>query len=794
PEIDYVKLSYEGESYILAKEAVPRWFKGDVEIEATFKGSDLIGKSYKPLFPYFADQEAFVVIGADFVSTEDGTGIVHTAPGFGEDDFYACKQAGLPLVCPVDINGLYTKEVPDWEGRFVKDCDKEIAKRLKGEDKLFFQGTIRHRYPFCWRSDTPLIYKAVSSWFFKVEELKPRLLEEAEKMHWTPGHLKAGRFGKWLEGARDWAISRNRHFGTPIPLWRSESGKIHVVGSIEELEQLTGQKIEDLHRHFIDDLTFEIEGETYRRIPEVFDCWFDTGCVPFAHMHYPFENRDQLKVPCDFVAEGIDQTRCWFYTTTILAVALFDQPAFRNVIANGILLAENGQKMSKRLQNYPEPDIVLEKYGADAVRLYMLHSPAVKADDLRFAERGVELVLRQILIPFWNAHAFFLTYARIYKWKPEQLPSKPVAVIDRWILARLNALIETVERGMDDYDLSRAVEPFVGFVDELTNWYIRRSRRRFWADEDSLDRREAFETLHYVLLQLSKIAAPFVPFLSEAIFQNLKGGESVHLESFPQVEESLMDEQLERGMDAVQTAVSLGHSLRKSEKIKVRQPLPVVHVVVGEPSLMSFMKSEEHLIAEELNVKEVQFHEEKQRFVKLSIKPNFPVLGKKVGKHMREAQAMIQNLEQDQINSLVDGHDLEIVLGGESFTLTSEDVQITRAVHEGVVAMNAGVITIALETELSEELILEGIARELVNRVNTMRREANFSVTDRITLKLGVTDKVRAALLVHGDYLKEEVLATSLEYGCEPDSEKLDINGEPTAIFISRKPSKGDTE
>jgi len=790
-EIDYVKVRHEGENYILAEATLERWFKEAVVVER-FKGSKLVGKRYKPLFSYFEDLDAFRVISADFVSTEEGTGIVHTAPGFGEDDFYACQKAGIPVVCPVDNNGLFGKEIKEFEGRFVKDCDKEIAKRLKEKGQLFYQGTIRHRYPFCWRSDTPLIYKAVTTWFFKVEEIKDKLLAANEQMHWTPDHLKEGRFGKWLEGARDWAISRNRHWGTPIPLWRSDDGEIHVVGSREELETLTGKKVEDLHRHLIDDLTFEKNGKRFTRISEVFDCWFDTGAVPYAHIHYPFENKNQLKLPCDFVAEGIDQTRCWFYTTTVLSTALFGVPAFKNVIANGILLAEDGQKMSKRLKNYPEPDIVIQKYGADAVRLYMLHSPAVKADDLRFSEKGVELVLRQILIPFWNAHAFFLTYARIYGWKPSSIRQAPEAVIDRWILAQLNGLIKVVEEGMDDYDLSRAVEPFVGFVDQLTNWYIRRSRRRFWSDEDTPDRRQAFETLHFVLVELSKIAAPFVPFISEAIYKNLKTSEmaeSVHLADFPTYNEASRNHVLEKGMDALQTAVSLGHSLRKEQKIKVRQPLPKVHVVSGDHLLLDFMRDQEHLIAEELNVKEVVFHDEKQRFVKLSIKPNFRMLGKKVGKHMKEVQAVIHNLEQDQINNLLRGVPLPINLNGEPFVLHEEDVEITREVHDNVIAMNAGVITIALETDLSEELILEGIVRELVNKINTMRREANFSVTDRIALKLGVTEKVRKALLIHGDYLKEEVLATLLDFGYEETSTTLDINGEPTAILILKQKS-----
>lgn len=796
--ITYVKLKHKEKFYILAKEALPRWFKEEnsYEVLSSFLGQELVGKKYQPLFPYFQHYEkegAFKVISDDFVSTEEGTGIVHTAPAFGETDFYACKKAEIPLVCPVDNNGKFTSEIPEYAGQFVKDVDKEIIQRLKQSERLFYRGTIRHRYPFCWRSDTPLIYKAITSWFVNIEKIKERMIEiNREKIHWVPSHLKEGRFGKWLEGARDWAISRNRYWGTTIPIWRAEDGEVHVVGSIAELEQLTGKKIDDLHRHFVDALTFTKNGKLFRRITEVFDCWFESGSMPYAQNHYPFENKEitEKTFPADFIAEGVDQTRAWFYTLLALSVALFDQPAYRNVVANGILLAEDGNKMSKRLKNYPEPDLVVHKYGADAVRLYMLNSAAVKAEDLRFSERGVELVLRQFLLPLWNAHSFFITYARIYHWRPNPERKAPSAIIDRWILAKLNKLIKDVEEGMDAYDLSRAVDPFVGFVDQLTNWYIRRSRRRFWADEDTSDRREAFETLHHVLLELCKVAAPFIPFISDAIYQNIRTEqmcESVHLCDYPSYQEKSRDYVLEEGMEALQTAVSLGHALRKEHKLKVRQPLSLATLICGDEEKLTFLKHQEHLIADELNVKRVVFEKESHEFVKLSIKPNFRVLGKKVGAHMKEAQILIQTLSQEQMNTLLEGKPLPIVLGGETFHLFSEDVEITRKVHEGWIAMNAGMITIALDTELNEELILEGIARELVNKINTMRRDANLAVTDRINVHLATTEKVKKALTCFGNYVREEVLALEISYDFSPKSTQWDINGEPTAIFIEKR-------
>jgi isoleucyl-tRNA synthetase len=809
--ITYVKICYKGHRYVLAEAALPRWFKesNTYTIESRFLGQELVGKTYAPPFTYFlvkGEEGAFRILAGDFVSTEDGTGIVHTAPAFGEADFFACQKEGVPLVCPVDNNGRFTAEIPEYVGQFVKDADKAIIARLKQSERLFYRGTLRHRYPFCWRSDTPLIYKAITTWFLQVVAIKDHMVVANRQIHWMPEHIKEGRFGNWLEGARDWAISRNRYWGTPIPLWRAEDGTIHVVGSVAELEELTGEKIVDLHRHFIDHLTFVKEGKIFRRIPEVFDCWFDAGSMPYAQNHYPFENKEltEKHFPADFIAEGVDQTRGWFYTLTILAVALFDQPAFKNVVVNGILLAEDGNKMSKRLKNYPEPELVVDKYGADAVRLYMLSSPAVKGDDLRFSEKGVELVLRQFLIPLWNAHVFFSTYARIYDWNPEEdviqrwkeinhrpFP-KPKAKIDQWILSLLHKLIEDVEKGMDAYDLSRAVEPLVGFIDQLTNWYIRRNRRRFWADVDTPDRQEAFGTLYEVLVELCKIAAPFIPFLSEAIYRNLVSRAlvpdslSVHLCDYPKCEESYRNERLEEEMNAVQVIVSLGHALRKEHQIKVRQPLSCAHVICADPQLLQFLDYQGKLIEDELNVKEVKLHQESHRFVKYSIKPHFRVLGKKVGGHMKEAQLLIATLDQEQIDQLMWEKSLPVVLGGAPFTLMSEDVEITRQVQDGWIAMNAGGLTIAIETELNETLILEGIARELVNKINTMRRMANFAVTDRIRVMLGATDKVKKAFSDHRKYIEEEVLAIEVRFGQPKESTLWDINGEPTSITIEK--------
>lgn len=797
PDIDYLKVRYKtsGKIFYIASSRLPAYDKEgtDYEVLGQVKGVDLEGKRYQPLFPYFASHAAkgaFRVIMDPVVSTEDGTGLVHCAPAFGEADFYACQRAGIELVCPVDVNGLFTKEIPEYAGMFVKDADKDIIKRLKSQGAVVVAATLRHRYPFCWRSDTPLIYKAVSSWFVAVEKIKDKLLTSNQQIHWTPENIKNGRFGKWLEGARDWAISRNRYWGTPIPIWRSDDGEIVVIGSIQELEEATGTKIEDLHRHYIDQLTFERNGKTFRRVSEVFDCWFESGSMPYAQNHYPFENRELFEqgYPADFIGEGLDQTRGWFYTLTILSTALFNKPAFKNVIVNGILLAEDGAKMSKRLRNYPDPSLVVHKYGADAVRLYMMHSPAVKADDLCFAESGVELVLRQVMIPLWNAYSFFVTYARIYNWQAKPIPSHPEAVIDRWMISLLNKLIHEVEQGMDDYDLSRAVEPFIEFVDQLTNWYIRRSRRRFWEEQATVDRDQAFATLYHVLVELVKVAAPYIPFISDAIYQNLRSEvmpHSVHLCDFPAYHEERRDIPLELSMAAVQTAASLGHSLRKEHKLKVRQPLPAAHIASHDKQVLGFLRDQQHLIAEELNVKEVIFDIDEKEFVILKAKPNFRVLGKKVGKLMRSVQMQIDAFDHDQLTTLMEGGEVNLRVEGETVTLTSEDVQVERQVREGLIAANAGAITIGLDTKLSDDLLLEGLAREVINKVNTMRREAGFDVTDRIRIKFQTTERVRQCFEKYGQMIDNEVLAISVQFGpCE--GTEWDLNGELTVIALEK--------
>lgn len=794
-EIDYVKIKdrKSGVFYILAQARLPAYFKNPEEYELveTFKGKILAGKQYVPLFSYFEnrkDQKAFKVIADEWVSIEDGTGIVHMAPAFGEADFFTCSREGIEIVCPVDHNGKFTHEVPDFEGLFVKDADREIIRKLKDKKRVFHHGQIKHRYPFCWRSDTPLIYKAVRTWFVAVEKIKERMIAANHQIHWVPEHIKEGRFGKWIESARDWAISRNRYWGTPIPIWRSEDGEIIVIGSVKELEERTGKKITDIHRHFIDSLTFVEGNKLFKKIPEVFDCWFESGSMPYAQNHYPFEHKKETMeaFPADFIAEGLDQTRGWFYTLNVLSTALFDKPAFKNVIVNGIVLAEDGNKMSKRLKNYPEPEKVINEYGADAIRLFFLNSPAMVADDMKFSEAGVELVLRQVLIPFWNSFVFLATYARIYKWSPEKTFKQPGADIDRWILSLLQKLIHEVTTAMDAYELNQAVTPFVNFIDQLTNWYIRRSRPRFWSEEDTPDRREAFETLYTVLHTLSKVAAPFIPFLTEAVYLQLrreKDPASVHLCNYPVYDASQRDEELEVEMESVQLVVKCGHALRKEYKVKVRQPLSKAHVITADPKRLEALERQKQLICDELNVKDLIFSNDETEFVALSIKPNFRILGKKVGPLMGKLQNMIQHFHQKQITTLLLGNNLEVEVDHEKVLLTPEDVSIERKVLEGLIAKELEGITVVLDTTLTEDLLIEGLAREIVNKINTMRRDNGFAVTDRIHVKIDTTERVKKAYELFKDYICHEVLAVSVSFE-KTDGTSWDLNGEPAVISL----------
>lgn len=788
PDIDYVKVKDGDEYYILAEARLGAYYKNPEELDIVWKkkGSELKGSRYEPLFPYFASlavnedgsEGAFRVFTADFVSTEDGTGIVHTAPGFGEDDNKVFKGTGVPTVCPVDAECKFTKEVPDYAGRFVKECDKDIIERLKQEGKLVKKEQILHSYPHCWRCSSPLIYRGVGSWFVAVEKIKPSLLKANSQITWQPPHIKEGRFGKWLEGARDWAISRNRYWGNPLPIWKCpDCGKTICVGSRDELKQLSGIYPEDLHKHFVDKITIPCDcGGIMKRIPEVLDCWFESGSMPYAQNHYPFENKEYFEkhFPADFISEGLDQTRGWFYTLTVLAAALFDKPAFKNCIVNGLVLASDGKKMSKSLRNFTDPNEVINKFGSDALRLFLIHSSVVRADDLKYSDDGVRDVLKGILIPLWNSYSFYVTYANIDGISPEKAPENPSNPLDRWILSSAQKLIKNVTEALDTYDLSRAVDPIISFIDELNNWYIRRSRRRFWRSENDNDKNEAYGSLYTVLKILTKVAAPFIPFVTENIYQNLRQEnepESVHLCDYPVYDSSYRDEELEFKMDTVQKAVSMGRSLRYQFNLKIRQPLRSVELVTRNPKEKSVLLEMEDSIREELNVKNVVFHEKEDELVEYRAKANFRVLGKELGGLMGEAARKIQSLGQNEILSILDGGVLSLDIGDRTVELTEDKIIVDRLEKEHLKVLNEGTLTVGLDTLLTKELIQEGQVRDLIRGIQNLRKEKGLDVTDRIRLFVSGTKSMKEGFESFKEFISSETLASEI---CWVEEDKAD--------------------
>ncbi|MBQ3289441.1 MAG: isoleucine--tRNA ligase [Kiritimatiellae bacterium] len=777
--------------YVMAKARLSTIFKSPAkaekagadeatfEVVAEFKGSELKGWRYEPMFPYFADKAAegaFVVLNDDYVTTDDGTGLVHIAPAYGEDDFRVCRENGMNAFAdPLDDACAFTDTVPEYAGRFCKDCDKDIIKRLKAEGKLVHQATIVHSYPFCDRTDTPLIYRAIDAWYVRVEDLHERLAKNNAAVHWTPGYVGEKRFGNWLEEARDWNISRNRFWGSCIPVWVNDDDPSDMicVGSVKELEELSGEKVTDLHKHFVDKVVIRRDGKTYHRTPEVLDCWFESGSMPYAQQHYMGEGDASAFFPAEFIAEGLDQTRGWFYTLMVLGTCLFDKSPYRNVIVNGLILAEDGKKMSKRLKNYPDPNLMLDTYGADAIRLYMIYSPVVKAESLKFSESGVKQLMRDLLIPWWNAYSFFVTYANVDGFHdPDVAVPDSANVLDRWIVSSMETLVADVTAAMDDYDLQKAVRPFVKFIEDLTNWYIRRSRRRFWKSTNDGDKLDAYRTLRYALVQLAKVAAPFTPFIAEEIYGNLKGAgdpESVHLCDFPSANAAARDRDLERRMADVQSVVELGRRLRADNDLKVRQPLSALKVTGAD------VKGLEPLIADELNVRRVVFIADETELCDMTYKANFKTLGRKCGPKMKAVAAAISRLGTDGVAV---SWPMEI----EGVEVTLEDVLVTRSPKPGLVVASQGQIVVGLETALTPELVAEGDAREFVSRVQAMRKAADLEVVQRIKLSVTADAEFRAALAAHLDYVKNETL--TVEIALSDGSGDIELNGHRLAIVM----------
>lgn len=807
-DIDYVKVldKGSGDSYILAKSRVAAYYKSaakksdeasefpqetdEYKVIYTKKGKEFLGTKYEPLFPYFsdlADEGAFQVLNADYVTTEDGTGIVHIAPAFGEDDSKVFKEynkktgSNIPFKEPIDAECRFTSEVSDYAGRFVKDCDSDIIKRLKVEGKLIKRETVVHQYPHCWRCGSPLIYRGIGSWFVRVADYHDRLLHANSQIKWQPAHIKDGRFGKWLSAARDWAVSRNRYWGNPIPIWKCDNascGNTICIGSRKELQELSAQYPDDLHKQFVDKITFPCPkcGSVMHRISEVFDCWFESGSMPYAQIHWPFSSPKMTRFPADFISEGLDQTRGWFYTLTVIAAHLFDSSAFKNCIVSGLVLASDGRKMSKSLKNYTDPAEALQKFGADAIRLFLIHSAVVKADDLRYSDDGVRDVIKSILLPLWNSYSFFITYANIDGVTPagDYFNSHSAAnMLDEWLLSVTQKLVSDVSSALDDYDLSGAVDPIVDYIESLNNWYIRRSRRRFWKSENDSDKIEAYETLYMALKTFCLVACPVIPFITEEMWQNLRtpaDKESVHLCDYPTSNDKLRNKDVEYKMAVIQKAVGIGHALRNTYNTKNRQPLASVTIVTRSDSERAVLQSMEDVIRDELNVKRVIIGTKEDELVEYKAKANFKVLGKELGVGVKEAAAQIQKLSSEQIASILEGNSLYIDIkdlsstGGTNKTveINNDKVIIERVEKEDLKVQNDGSLTVGLDLHITRELQQEGYVKDLVRGIQNLRKTSGLNITDRINLTVMCDADLEAAFNANRDYVAGETLALKI--------------------------------
>ena len=781
-DIDYAVMEEDGQKYVLAQALLGRYKK---QLEhatqvGTMKGADFVGMAYEPMFPYFKhlkEKGAFRVLSGEFVSTEDGTGIVHIAPGFGQDDFEACRayDENFPVVCPVDEAGKFTAEVPDYLGKQVFETNEPIMQLLKEKGILVKKEQYTHSYPFCWRTDTPLIYKAMSSWFVKVTDFRDDMVRNNQQITWVPEHIKDGRFGKWLEGARDWSISRNRFWGTPIPVWKSDNPqfpRIDVFGSVAEIKEKTGIEVTNLHKPYIDEVVYpnpdDPSGKTMmRRVGDVFDCWFESGSMPYAQVHYPFDNKEWFEnhFPADFIVEAMDQTRGWFYTLTVLSTALHNKPAFKNCICTGLLMAEGGQKLSKRLKNYPDPNEVLDSIGSDALRWFLVSSPVLKGGNLAVDQEGKEIAkaARVAQIPMWNAYYFFTLYANAEGYQAKEVSGSSEA-IDNYILSKLKRLSRIVKQGLDTYDVALSCNEVASFMEILNNWYIRRTRDRFWSGDQ-----QAFDVLYTVLVNLSKIMAPLMPFLCEYVYKNLTGGESVHLADYPQLENIKLDETLVDEMDFLQDLCSAGKFIREEKNLRNRLPLAGL-TVVGDN--LGFLNGQyQDIIKDELNVKEVKIDNNLAAYAAKTVYLYTPLLGKALGKDMGPVMAAYK---QGKWELNADG---TLSIAGQ--TLTPDLFEVRLDMKDGVAgkafADNKAVVT--LNTNVTDELKREGMARDFVRLVQTLRKDKDFNISDRIELCYATDNaELNKALDENKAYVAEQVLAVKVSSSCAGGT-KAEIEG-----------------
>lgn len=794
---NYIKAELNGEIYILA-EALANTVLGEgyKKIEQ-MKGSDIKGMEYEPLFDFVTpDKKAFYVTCDSYVTLTDGTGIVHTAPAFGEDDARVGRENDLPFIQLVDEQGKFVKEVTPWAGMFVKEADPLIIKNLEENRKLFMAMPFEHSYPFCWRCDTPLLYYARDTWFVKMTAVRDRLVANNETVNWYPENIKHGRFGNFLENVIDWGLSRERYWGTPLPLWKCECGHIHAIGSIEELKKMSSNCPDDieLHKPYIDEVYLDCPkcGKKMKRVPEVIDCWFDSGAMPFAQLHYPFENKELFdeNFPADFISEAVDQTRGWFYTLMAISTLIFDKAPYKNVIVLGHVQDKDGQKMSKHKGNVVDPWSILNKQGADAVRWYFYTNSAPWLPN-RFYEEAVNEGQRKFMGTLWNTYAFFVLYANIDEFNPNdwKLDVKNLPPMDKWILSKLNSLIKYVDKCLNEYKLTEPSRAINEFVDELSNWYVRRSRERFWGKDMPKDKVDAYMTLYTVLVSVSKLIAPFVPFMAESMYRNLvcsvytDACESVHLCSFPEADDNLIDSELEESMDTVLSIVVAGRSARNTSGIKNRQPIGKMFVKSDKQISDMFIK----ITADELNIKEIEFTDDISRFTSYSFKPQLKTVGKKFGKLVPKISEYLKtNNGSELMSELKENGKISFNTDGQNIELFEEDLLIETAQTEDYVCESYKTVTVAINTSLSPQLIEEGFVREIISKVQTMRKEAGFEVLDRIDIYCSGNEKIANILNKNSDSIKSDVLCSNIYEGVTDKgySKNWNINGENVTLAV----------
>lgn len=791
PDLEYVKVESKGFKFILAKSLVQNVLGDDVKILETYRGRDLVGTKYDQLMPFVnVEGKAFEVVADNYVSADDGTGIVHIAP-YGVDDNRVCIDYGITLINPVGPDGCYT-EGP-WKGSLVtdKDLEIEIIKYLKENDKLFKKIKLTHDYPHCWRCKSPLISYPKPAWYINTTAYKDKIIEENAKINWYPDYVGTKRFANWLENMVDWGISRNRYWGCPLPVWTCECGHREVIGSRAELQEKIVEDVDvrflELHRPYVDDLHIECTecGKLMNRVPDVLDVWFDSGAMPYAQFHYPFENKElfESQFPADFIAEGVDQTRGWFYVLLVISTIISGESSFKNVVVNDMVLDGQGKKMSKSVGNIVDPIKTIEEYGADNVRWYMLYVSPVWTP-LKFDLDGLKEVHSKFFNPFKNTYSFFQTYANIDGIDIEEchIPTEKRELIDKWLLSKYNKLVKEVTIAYEEYDLNQVVRLITPFVSEdLSNWYIRRNRNRFWASEMDDSKKAVYMTTFEVLTGLCKLCAPIIPYTTEEIYRNLTGEESVHLANFPIYDEAQINEGIVSKMDTVRKLISIGRFVREETKIKVRQPLSEVLI---DGKIKETLGDLVGLINEELNVKKVTFVEDLSQYMNFSVKPNFKVAGSMLGSKIKAYQNELSNLERSEVDKLVAKESINIELEGENLVVTPDMVDIRIESKEG---FNVGMEDnhfVILNTELSEELILEGLAREIVSKVQNMRKSALFSIEDRIELYYDGDDEILEAFGEFEDYIREETLAE--KYERKENENLVDINGRKAKITIKR--------